>query len=526
MIAALLGIGTAASAVITQTLVGNYLLRQVDDQLAQVVADPASVWYAIGPLGSPSRFFISVRPQSTTSANDDGADHSDNGATAYWPATTQLYGEPDLENGQILGERIPATVPGIGGETPTDWRVVAVTMDPVPEQGAAGRQGFRPRGRQQPPPPPPAPSPPPEPVRVGIGLPLADANRGVAMLARTLAATAAGITALGVAAAYLLVRQSLRPLRQIEATASEIAAGDLTQRVPEAAPATEVGSLGRSLNAMLAQIEVAFAAQAASEARTRRFVSDASHELRTPLTTIRGYAELFRLRKQFSDDDAVPPPGNSHCENLGQGDADLMARIERAAQRMSVLVDDLLALARLDECRSVTLGPVDLAAIAADAANDLAALDPTREVQLTASGPGFDVVVDDAKPAAQLIADGDEARLRQAVGNLVANAARHTPPGTPVEIAIGADGAAGHVVLEMRDHGAGLPESERARIFDRFYRADSSRARTDAEPEGGYGLGLSIVESTITAHGGTTSARQTDANGGLTITLTLPAGAS
>jgi len=301
----------------------------------------------------------------------------------------------------------------------------------------------------------------------------------------------------------LAIRRAFMPLREVEDTASAIAAGDLSRRVPERPASTEVGSLTASLNGMLAQIESAFRDREASEARTRRFAADASHELRTPLASVRGYAELYRQGAVPADE--VPRT---------------MRRIEDEAKRMGGLVEDLLLLARLDEQRPVRADPVDLAVLAGDAVHDLRALDPDRVVRLVglngSGGPG-------AAPAL-----GDEDRLRQVVANLVGNAVRHTPPGTPIEVAVGLDisnnpddgsGPGVEAVLEVRDHGPGLDDEYAERVFERFYRVDTSRRRGAG---GGSGLGLSIVAAVTAAHGGTASVRATD-GGGATFVVRLPA---
>jgi two-component system OmpR family sensor kinase len=275
---------------------------------------------------------------------------------------------------------------------------------------------------------------------------------------------------------YGAVRSSLRPLAEVEATAAGIAAGDLSRRVPERDPRTEVGRLGRALNGMLTQIESAFMARSSSEAaaraseeRMRRFVADASHELRTPLTSIRGFAELYRQG-------AVRDPAEV---------ARLLRRVEDEAARMGLLVDDLLLLARLDQQRPLERRPVDLLAVATDAVADARAVAPDRHVSLRVVGDRAPVVA------------GDEPRLRQVVGNLVTNALTHTPPGTPVAVIVGTEGSS--AVLDVTDEGPGLAHDDAQRVFERFYRADAARSRSS----GGTGLGLSIVAALVAAHGGT-----------------------
>lgn len=281
------------------------------------------------------------------------------------------------------------------------------------------------------------------------------------------------------------VRLGLRPLDSIAETAGHIADGDLRQRVQPATSRTEIGRLGLALNAMLAEIEDAFAARRASEDRLRRFVSDASHELRTPVASIRGYAELFR-------------------RGASQNPADLamaMRRIEDEAGRMGHLVDDLLLLARLDEGRPLEQTPVDLSQLALDAAADARATDPHRTIQAT--------VDEDA------IVVGDELRLRQVITNLVRNALIHTPAGTPIELAARLDD--GSAVLEVVDHGPGIPAEVADHIFERFYRADPARGH-DA---GSSGLGLSIAAAIVAAHGGSVDVRTTPGSGA-TFSVRLP----
>jgi two-component system OmpR family sensor kinase len=294
------------------------------------------------------------------------------------------------------------------------------------------------------------------------------------------------VVLLGVAG-NLLVRNSLRPLAEVEHTAQAIAAGDLSRRVPAGDDRTEVGRLATALNGMLARIERSFRAQqaseaqartseeqaVASEARMRRFVADASHELRTPLTSIRGFAELHRQG-------AAGGPEETRR---------LMQRIEAEATRMGMLVEDLLQLARMDQQRPLTLVPVDLAEVAGDAVHDARAVQPERPIglHLDASLTDVPVVV------------GDDARLRQVVGNLVSNALTHTPPATRVTVRLSEDPTdPGMVVLAVSDEGPGLPPADAQRVFERFYRADPSRTRA----AGGTGLGLSIVASLVAAHGG------------------------
>ena len=287
------------------------------------------------------------------------------------------------------------------------------------------------------------------------------------------------------------VRRAFRPLTQIEDTAKAIAAGDLTRRIPEPAAQDEVASLSRSLNAMLTQIEHSFAVREASEEKMRQFVADASHELRTPLAAVRGYAELYRQGAVTKPEDV----------------SGTMRRIEDESIRMGVLVNDLLVLTRLDSQRPLERGPVDLTVLAADAVQDARALDPTRQVRLTG-------LVGDLEPT---VIDGDEARLRQVVTNLVGNAVNHTPAGTGIEIAVG-PGAPGRARIEVRDHGGGVDPVKARKVFERFYRADPSRVRGSG---GGNGLGLAIVAAIVNAHKGQVGVGPTP-GGGATFVVDLP----
>ncbi|MFC7102532.1 sensor histidine kinase [Nonomuraea rubra] len=304
-----------------------------------------------------------------------------------------------------------------------------------------------------------------------------------------------GILLILAVAGVTIVRHSMRPLREIERTAETIAGGELGRRVPDGDPRTEVGGLARSLNGMLAQIEAAFAARSASEAaarrsedRMRQFVGDASHELRTPLTSIRGFAEYAR-------------------QNPGADPVELMQRVEKAAGRMSVLVDDLLLLARVDQQRPLKMRPVDMLALAADAVQDARILAPDRLVKLDVVG------------GAALIVSGDEVRLRQVVTNLVTNAIVHTEPGSPIIVRAGASGD--KLFVEVVDHGPGLTPEQVEHVFERFYRADSARSRRRSAEDRGSGLGLAIVQALVRAHDGTVTV-DSSPEGGSTFRVELP----
>jgi two-component system OmpR family sensor kinase len=295
-------------------------------------------------------------------------------------------------------------------------------------------------------------------------------------------ASLAVLLAMG-ALALVVVRRGLRPLRQMAGTADAIASGDLTRRVPESNPSTEVGRLGSALNEMLGQIEGAFDEKSASEDRLRQFVADASHELRTPLTSIRGYAELLR-RGGFVDED---------------GRRRALQRIEEEATRMGGLVEDLLLLAELDRGRPLRAEPVDLQRVCADAVGDSNAVPHDHELELV---PGVPVVV-----------TGDAERLAQVAHNLVRNALAHTPSGTTVRVSTGVLGRMGFI--EVADDGPGIPPAEARRVFDRFYQGDPSRSG------GGTGLGLAIVRAIAEALGGSADVVPTTGPGA-TLRVRIP----
>jgi two-component system OmpR family sensor kinase len=282
-----------------------------------------------------------------------------------------------------------------------------------------------------------------------------------------------------------VIRLGVRPIKQMTDTATAIADGDLFRRVPDVTPGTEAGELGDALNRMLGTIEQAFDDRTRSEDRLKRFVADASHELRTPITTIRGYAELYR---------------SGALDDASELD-EAMRRTEQEAVRMGGLVDDLLHLARLDQGRPIERAPVDVAQLARDAVRDAQAVEPERPIHVDADRP--------------VVVSGDEARLRQVLANLVTNAVVHTEPGTPVTVR--ATRVGDDAVIEVADRGAGMEPDVAARVFERFYRADPSRARH----RGGSGLGLAIVEATVTAHGGTVHL-DTAPGQGTTVRVVLP----
>ncbi|WP_218146040.1 sensor histidine kinase [Geodermatophilus ruber] len=466
LLVALVGVALLATGFAATSLLKGYLLGQQDDRLRAAVqqsehdrrildacqnqryALPNSVYYACIPPGTDEVTTLNGPPDEGDLPQVDGDDLGDGHMSA------------------------PVTVPSADGRT--DWRVMA---------------GELPGG-----------------YRLLVGTEMEGDEAAIGRLVWIQAVVGLIVLSVLGVAGYVLVRNSLRPLAEVERTARAIAAGDLSQRVPEGDERTEVGRLTTALNGMLARIESAFHAQQsseeqarASETRMRRFVADASHELRTPLTSIRGFAELYRQG-------AVTSPEETRR---------LMQRIESESARMGLLVEDLLQLARLDQQRPLTLTPVDLAEVAGDAVHDARVLQPERPLALH---------LDEGLSEVPVVL-GDEARLRQVVGNLVTNALVHTPGTARITVSLSdepapGDGAAedgGVVVLRVADEGPGMAPEDAERVFERFYRADPSRARA----AGGTGLGLAIVSALVAAHGGTVGL-DTAPGRGATFTVRLP----
>ncbi len=382
-----------------------------------------------------------------------------------------------------------------------------------------------------------------------VGLSLNDTNATIARYTAIFLGFSLSVILLSAALTRVLVTSTFRPLREVEATAAAIADGDFSQRLPGATPNTEVGRLNRSLNTMLGRIDRAFADRARTIDQMRHFVGDASHELRTPLVSVRGYAELYRMGALQTEDDV----------------SQAMERIEKEAIRMGELVEDLLELARADEAKPLRLAPVDLLPIAQDAALDAMASQPDRTVSVvvtepelpeahnlnaepepttkpltTATGPiafaGAQLArlrslrnrqKPDAKPLVlnsepiklviPAVVLGEENKLRQVVTNLMGNAMRFTPPGSPIELGVRVDALRRVAMLDIIDHGEGVPPQIRQKIFQRFWRADSSRTRET----GGSGLGLAIVSAIIAQHKGSVEVLDTP-GGGATFRVTLP----
>ncbi|GAB3825218.1 sensor histidine kinase [Kribbella italica] len=497
-----------ASGVVATTIMRGYLIDRVDTQLTdasrQIVNRPAPRPFEGrgGPPRLPSAFVVQEFLADGTETKDGPIREPLREGEGQPALPTLTLAEVVAKHNQAFDTK--ATT---GGDT---WRVLAVPLK--------SGDGY-----------------------LMIGQSLSDMDHTLEQLVGVQIAAGVILLVLLAGVATYVVRRSLRGLEDVEHTAVAIAGGDLSRRVPQRDPRTEVGRLSLALNQMLGQIETAFAQRTASESaarrseesarrsaelarqseevarrseeaakqseevarqseddarrseeharqsedRMRRFVADASHELRTPLTSIRGFAELTRQRGG-----AMEPATTK--------------RIEDEAKRMGLLVDDLLLLARLDQQRPLQYQPVDLLTLAGDAVHDVEAVQPERTISLR-------ILPDSGAPVVQ----GDEARLRQVLGNLVSNALHHTPIEAPVTVSVGTRD--GHAVLEVADTGQGLSEEQKARVFERFYRADSARTRVT----GGSGLGLSIVAALVAAHRGQVKVADTP-GGGATFTVSLP----
>jgi two-component system OmpR family sensor kinase len=316
--------------------------------------------------------------------------------------------------------------------------------------------------------------------------PLDDVDATVSHLVRTFLLTGLGVLVAGGLATWWSVRRSLRPVDGMVSAAAAIAGGELTRRIPEGGAPRELQRLGGALNDMVSQLVDSYRAEQAAKQSLSRFVADASHELRTPLAAVQGYTELYRRGALPTDADREKA----------------LRRIDAESRRMRRLVDDLFMLARLDSQEPTDHHPVDLVRIARDAVADSEAIEPGRPVRLDA-------------PERAVVA-GDAGQLVQVVTNLLGNARAHTPPGTPVEVRV--EQVGGSVVLDVRDHGPGLPPDQLDVVFERFHRIDPSRSRAT----GGAGLGLAIVAAIVAAHRGQARASNAE-GGGARFTVSLPA---
>ncbi|MEW1981035.1 HAMP domain-containing sensor histidine kinase [Citricoccus sp. NPDC079358] len=472
MTSGLMLLAVIVTAALTASLFRQELVRQIDDDLH---ANRNNVSVYLTSLGTDTGYFSS--PQSILRFYGELQDNAGTTTTnsSFTGANEDRPVVPSLSAEEVVARNNEAFDVSGTTEASGGWRVVMYRL-------ASGEGSL------------------------AIALPLEPVHDSVDRVTSLVVTIGLLATAGASLIAYAVTTRAFKPLLRVERTAAQIAAGDLSRRVEMGAPDTEVGRLSRSLNAMLAHIETAFRSKERSEERMRRFIQDASHELRTPLVTIRGFSELYRHG------------GISDPDDVGAA----MGRIEGEAKRMGQLVEDLLTLARLDEQRPLEHRPVDLMLLAHDAVLDARVNAPDREISLEGLDGGR------AGTAPTL---GDEGKIRQVVTNLVTNALRYSPPGTPLEIAVGtvdvlpgsvhADGRQVHgsrdSVIEIRDHGPGIDEQDASRVFERFYRADSSRQRET----GGTGLGLAIVAAIVAQHDGTVRLEQTP-GGGATMSVRMP----
>lgn len=451
-------IGLLVANIATYISLQNFLVSRVDVQMKASVDEVANA------LGAPARGPVqhTAFPVGTI-AELLGPDGS--------VVKTKVVGVGFGNVTSAVTPELPSTLPNAGPDTPAA---------PFTVQGSDGQTQFRvtdwPEGRFG-------------GEYIVLAVPLTDIESTLRGLLVSELLISLGVVAATALLAFLIIQLGLRPLRRMGSVAGEIAAGDLSRRVEPATSKTEIGRLGLALNAMLSHIETAFAQRTESERRLRRFIADASHELRTPLTSIRGYSEM--LRRGASESPA---------------DSDLARRrIEEESVRMSALVDDMLLIARLDQGRPLERQPVDLQAIAQDAASDARVVAPQRHVTVDAPR--------------RVVVSGDDTRLRQVVANLVRNAIVHTPQQSPIEISVTTQNGSAHIAVA--DHGPGLRSEDKVRIFEPFYRADPSRSRDS----GGAGLGLSIVTAVVAAHGGRVQVKETS-GGGATFEVELPLASS
>ena len=473
-ILALSAIGFIGAGVTSQFLLRSYLIGQVDEQLKSVIGGATSQINQAGIANDEV-----VNPKNN---------ESDIGQRAAVAAVTPLNRVPSTISVTVL-DPFGNLIGGIGGDLNAN-RVTDYVRGLLPSQVAAfGDRAFTVA----------APGSdfrvitrvlPSAMGSVVVAQSLSDFDKATDQIGRVFLFIGLIVLLLIGFAARQVIKLSMRPLEDVEKTAQKIAGGDLSARLENFEPDTEVGRLSTSLNTMLGRIEESFAARTESENKLRRFVADASHELRTPLTAIRGFAELHRQG-------AVPE---------GERTKELIGRIEQESIRMGTLVEDLLLLARLDQSRVMESKPVDLVHV-------------IREVVASAgaAGPFHPITVDLPK---ELYTLGDSDRIYQVFSNLLANARIHTPAGTAITVTARdeEDGA----YITVADSGPGLSEENQNRIFERFFRADPSRQRNSSE---GSGLGLSIVDAVMQAHGGAVRVESMPGAGTI-FTLFFPAATS
>ncbi len=469
-VVALSAVGFLASSLVAQSALKSYLTSQIDHQLEAIAG---------GTL--PRIVSAGIAHETFETNNDDDSNRSPASAAPSTPLqripTTTSLTVLD-SNGKIVG--------GLGGDLNTasisDY-VQGLLPAEVAKHGdkaftiEAPGSDFRAIARAL----------PNNAGTVVAAQSLSDLDNTVGKLGFLFFIISLVLLLLMAIAARTVIKVGLQPLEDAEQTAEEIASGNLSARMPEAAPKTEVGRLVNSLNAMLSRIEESFTIRTESENKLRRFVADASHELRTPITAIRGFSELHRQGAVTGQKETT----------------ELIGRIEGESKRMGSLVEDLLLLARLDQARDMESKPVDMNTVIADAVASARAAGPEHPVMLNV-------------PDEEIFMLGDETRIHQVVANLLANARAHTSVGTPITVSMTADEST--VRVSVADKGPGMSEEDQQRIFERFYRADSSRARTGEE---GSGLGLSIVDAVMKGHGGSVTV-ESKIGEGSTFTLQFP----
>ena len=461
--------GFIAASFATQSLLKGYLLTQVDDQLVAI-----------------SEAAVPRIERGGIAIDEDGDDERPGrGLGRRLGAPAPLSQIPTSTSITVLGSD-GAVLGGLGGNL-GGASITSYLAGLLPEEVAVhGDEAFS------------IAAPGPDfrviarPLTSPAGTFVAAQNLGE--LERTLARLTFLFGLIGLALLILIATASravikigLRPLEDAEKTAGEIAAGNYSARMPETDPGTEVGRLVSSLNSMLSRIEKSFAIQNESENKLRRFVADASHELRTPITAIRGFSELHRQGAVTGEKETT----------------ELIGRIENESKRMGSLVEDLLLLARLDQSREMDSKPVDINKVVEDAVISARAAGPDHPVEFISSND-------------EIFTLGDEVRIHQVVANLLANARAHTPAGTPITVSLATTDAG--VEVTVADKGPGLSLEDQNRIFERFYRTDASRVRTGSD---GSGLGLSIVDAVMRAHGGSVSVESTPGMGAV-FTLLFP----
>lgn len=455
----ILSLGLIVAGVGTQSALRPQLIATQDSELLRVATNP-KIALAMGADINNLRCedIIDADPRNYVAVLDSEGNVRCDNLSQYSAVAVPVLDR--LKPGSMqINPGSPFSLPGSDG---VEWRAIAVPIMSNQGDGIAGT--------------------------LLLSSSTAAANRTMAQFALVFSGFGLAVLLLGAALTRILVTNTFAPLAEVERTALEISRGDFSKRIMVASPHTEVGHLGESLNVMLDRIDASFDERVRTIEQMRRFISDAGHELRTPLVSVRGYAEMYRHGWL------------TETEQLDQA----MERIEKEAIRMGLLVDDLLALARLDERRPLELTPLDLNKIAADTALDTRVQAPDREI----------TVIEDASCP---VVTGDEHKVQQVMTNLIGNALRYSPDGSPIEIRVSSDEAQHTAVFEVVDHGEGVPEQFREKIFDRFWRADTSRNRET----GGSGLGLSIVQSIVDAHGGTVSVHETP-GGGATFRVELP----